>query len=704
MKKITLILVSIVLLAAMMLTPASAAEGSQTAVLSPATAAGNPGTTVTMTLSLSGFDNATSMTVQISGPTLDTANSKWLLGGTQSSFGGSNGDWTAGSEMSVNGNVATLAFTVPTPAAGDTKTDYSVSCTVTVKNGSEILGTVTANGVVRVNIPATGLSLSSSTLAMDMVSGTTASLTATVTPSNSTDQVSWSSSDPSVATVSSGQITALKAGTTTITAQAGSQSASCTVTVSCSHSLTEHKAAAATCQAAGNKLYYTCNVCNAVLDANQKATTVEAQTLSKLEHQYASDYSFDTNNHWHKCKNCDAVTGTEAHSFQWKVDKAATEEATGLKHEECACGCKRNENTVIPKQDHTHTGIKHYAAVPATCAKEGIVEYWTCSSAKCSGKHYGDAKCQIELSSIVAAVNADNHTGATEVKNKLEATCTKEGYSGDTYCAGCKKLLQKGEAVKATGKHIAKEGYLTDEKQHWQVCKDCGAVIDSTKKAHTLTWKEDTKATENAAGKKHEECTVCGYKTSENTVIEKLKHDPVLVSGKKASCTRNGVVEHFYCKNCESYYASVEGKIGTKITEADTILLAEGHVYGDEWVSDEKNHWQACTCGKTNGEAAHEFELVGAVEATDTESGYTGDEVCSVCGYVKTVGERIPCEGETEATEQTEQVKATRTTSSSERGIRAVLTGLIVFGIILLLVAIFLVILLIVVKHREEEE
>ena len=32
------------------------------------------------------------------------------------------------------------------------------------------------------------------------------------------------------------------------------------------------------------------------------------------------------------------------------IDKAATKEATGIKHEECTvCGAKRSENTVIPK-------------------------------------------------------------------------------------------------------------------------------------------------------------------------------------------------------------------------------------------------------------------------------------------------------------------------------------------------------------------
>ncbi len=41
------------------------------------------------------------------------------------------------------------------------------------------------------------------------------------------------------------------------------------------------------------------------------------------------------------------------HSFEWVIDKEATETEDGIKHEECACGEKRNENTVIPKTGTT---------------------------------------------------------------------------------------------------------------------------------------------------------------------------------------------------------------------------------------------------------------------------------------------------------------------------------------------------------------
>ena len=73
----------------------------------------------------------------------------------------------------------------------------------------------------------TAISLSSSS--ESIVKDETATITATTTPSG--QHVTWSSSNPAVATGSGGVITAVAVGTAVITATSGNYSASCAVTV-----------------------------------------------------------------------------------------------------------------------------------------------------------------------------------------------------------------------------------------------------------------------------------------------------------------------------------------------------------------------------------------------------------------------------------------------------------------------------------------
>ena len=96
-------------------------------------------------------------------------------------------------------------------------------------DGREVV--IGENGAVEVvNIPATGITLDKTSV--EVFSGKTVTLTATVTPANTTDTVTWSSDDGNIATVDAyGVVTGVSQGTVTITAKAGDVSAKCTVTV-----------------------------------------------------------------------------------------------------------------------------------------------------------------------------------------------------------------------------------------------------------------------------------------------------------------------------------------------------------------------------------------------------------------------------------------------------------------------------------------
>ena len=106
-----------------------------------------------------------------------------------------------------------------------------------VANGSTIIraiaGNVSAECAVTVQyaeIPCTSISLSASSLTFDGKGEQT--LTATPVPSNTTDDITWESSAPEIATVEGGVVTAVDNGSAIITVRCGSQSATCAVTVS----------------------------------------------------------------------------------------------------------------------------------------------------------------------------------------------------------------------------------------------------------------------------------------------------------------------------------------------------------------------------------------------------------------------------------------------------------------------------------------
>ena len=143
------------------------------------------------------------------------------------------------------GETAKLVATVkPDDAADKTVTwDSSNKAVATVDNNGNVTAWMAGKATIRAKSgkksayckvtvlqKATSISLDKTTLSM--TEGDEVTLKATVEPANSTDPVSWSSSDTAVVTVdANGKVTAVKEGSATITATAGSVSATCEVTV-----------------------------------------------------------------------------------------------------------------------------------------------------------------------------------------------------------------------------------------------------------------------------------------------------------------------------------------------------------------------------------------------------------------------------------------------------------------------------------------
>ena len=170
--------------------------------------------------------------------------------------------------------------------------------TLTV-NGGELTGNIPTNGVV---YKVTGVTLSETTLTLEV--GDTATLAATVTPTNATNQnVTWESSNPSVAAVDeSGKATAVTPGeaTITVTTEDGSKTATCTVIVHTattittqpqSVSVTEGQSATFSVTATGDNLRYQWQINSGngwsdITGATDASYTIDRTTTAMGGNQY----------------------------------------------------------------------------------------------------------------------------------------------------------------------------------------------------------------------------------------------------------------------------------------------------------------------------------------------------------------------------------------------------------------------------------
>lgn len=89
---------------------------------------------------------------------------------------------------------------------------------------------------VKGSIPCTSLYIDRTSANLDLMGTTTATFSAVATPEDTTDVITWSTSDPNIATVVDGVVTAVGAGTCTITVKCGDRINTATIVVQCSSS------------------------------------------------------------------------------------------------------------------------------------------------------------------------------------------------------------------------------------------------------------------------------------------------------------------------------------------------------------------------------------------------------------------------------------------------------------------------------------
>ena len=99
----------------------------------------------------------------------------------------------------------------------------------------------------------------------------------------------------------------------------------------------------------------------------------------------------------------------------------------------------------------------------------------------------------------------------------------------------------------------------------------------------------------------------------------------------------------FTCANDDSHVETVNAAVTNEVTTEATCEADGVRTYTAKVAFEGKEYTDTKT--ETLPATGHDTELVGAKDATCTEDGYTGDEVCKVCGVAVKQGEVLPALG-----------------------------------------------------------
>ena len=320
------------------------------------------------------------------------------------------------------------------------------------------------------------------------------------------------------------------------------------------HTMVKTEANPSTCVSSGNNEYYTCTVCDKVYkdEAGTTETTVEAETLAKLDHSYTGEYLFDeaTKTHKQLCVNgCDEYGEAVGCTFDSGVvttDPTCTED--GVKTFTCSV-CHGAYTETVPANGHTMVKTE---AKPSTCVVNGNNEYYTCTVCD---KVYQDIDGAYETTVTLETLPLKEHsyTGAYLFD---KATKTHKQLCVN----GCDEY---GEAVACTfTSEITKDPACAEKGEMTHTCLFCGGQYKDEIPAlgHSMVKTEAVAPTCHFPGNnEYYTCSVCRkvYKDEEGTtettveseILSKLPHDNVLIEKVESTCATEGY-EKYKCRLC----------------------------------------------------------------------------------------------------------------------------------------------------------
>ena len=453
------------------------------------------------------------------------------------------------------------------------------------------------------------------------------------------------------------------------------------------------------------------------------------QKSGEAAHSYSTAWDRDNTSHFHKCSACGDKTDIAICVYKARVTSGhqksdATCTAKAVYWKSCVCDRESTETFESGEtnpdnhtgtlgswqsnddghwkeysccqtkvQEGTHNWNEGEVTTPATCTAAGERTY-TCTA--CSATKTETIPATGHAWDTEWSKDNDHHwhkcnnANCDAVKDKAEhrwnegevttsPTCTTAGERTYT-CTACSAT--KKETIPATG-HAWDTEWSKDNDHHWHKCKNCNAIDESTKAAHT--WDEG-KVTTPAT------CTTPGEKTYTCMVCSATKKETIPATGHAWDTEWSKDNDHHWHKcnnaNCDAVKDKAEhrwneGEVTTSptcttagertytctacsATKKETIP-ATGHAWDTEWSKDNDHHWHKCkNCNAIDEstKASHTWNegkvTTPATCTTDGERTYT----CAVCSATKK--ETIPATGHTPgAAVRENKVAATCTTAGS---------------------------------------
>lgn len=391
------------------------------------------------------------------------------------------------------------------------------------------------------------------------------------------------------------------------------------------HNWVEDVEVPADCVNAGTEAGKTCTICGA---------TEGYAEIPALGHDFATEWTYDADNHWYDCSRCDVDDAKAAHELTDEITTAPTCVDTGVRTYTCDCGYTYTE--VVDALGHdfatewTYDEDNHWYAcsrcdvVDAKATHVYTSEITTAPTCVDAGVRTYTCDCGYTYDEVVVALG--HNFVATGVTSALG--CETDQY--DEYACDRCGIVELRNYLPAHGHNVVVDEY---------VAPDC----DSTGLEEGCHCTYGCDSTDPTVNKAQVVIPATGIHTNENGVIE----DSCLDTNDDRHCdgcdqdipmTHNNVADVTYAPTCVNvgYTTVVCLDCGLEIAEPTNVKAPTGiHSYGDWYVTDEP------TCTETGVARqdceycdAYRTDVVAANGHTAGDYDYNDDEhwiVCDVC-------------------------------------------------------------------------